>query len=288
MATWQVFEALKWASSFLKTSGREEKAAEILLCYHLQMDRTKLLQNMREFLPERGQERFVRDVYAHGQDCPVQYLTGEETFYGRSFLVNRDVLIPRSETEELVALVLEKVKDGFPAERRLRVADIGTGSGAIAVTLALENPRLSLFATDVSAAALQIAAKNAEKLEASVRFFEGDLLAPLITRQRRFDVIVANPPYIPTADFYQMDPLVADQEPRKALNAGSDGLDFYRRLRAQLSQVIASPALVAFEVGDGQGVDVARMFEEQFGNRATMAIKKDMNGKERMVLAHIS
>lgn len=287
MERWKVHEALKWASSFLQEQGREERAGEILLCHHLQVGRTKLFQQMSEALPQRVQERFIKDVHAHGDGVPVQHLTGEEMFYGRPFTVNGNVLIPRPETEELVAEVLESIENRFPGEQSLRVADVGTGSGAIAVTLALENRRLAVSAVDVSPKALHTAEQNAKKLGATLDFFQGDLLKPLIEKQMTFDVIISNPPYIPEEDFRQLDTLVKDHEPQLALSGGDDGLCVYRRLIAQLPEVIEGPALVAFEVGDGQSRDVARLLEDTFGGNANIAIKKDINGKERIVLGKV-
>lgn len=288
MEKWKVFEALKWASSFLKKHHREEKVGEILLCYHLQMERTGLFQNMSEPLSAAVQERFVNDVRAHVEGVPVQHLTGEERFYGRTFSVNPDVLIPRPETEELVAVVLVAMADGFPVARPLQVVDVGTGSGAIAITLALEDQRLTLSAVDVSREALRTAERNARKFGVTtIDFYQGDLLVPLIEKQESVDVIISNPPYIPEKDFRRLDPLVRDHEPHLALNGGDDGLRVYRRLIAQLPDVIEGPALVAFEVGVEQSREVARLLEDQWGRQAEISIKKDINGKERIVLAKV-
>jgi release factor glutamine methyltransferase len=239
---------------------------------------------MQEIVPEEIREPFMSDIRTHATGVPVQHLTGEESFYGRSFIVNRHVLIPRPETEELVVAVLETIKR-FSRDRHLHLVDVGTGSGAIAVTLALENPDLSVHAVDVSEEALATARQNAERLGARVDFYKGDFLTPWIENQWKADVIVSNPPYIPEEDLRKLDPLVKDHEPRLALDGGEDGLAAYRRLAAQLPQVLNCPGLAAFEVGIGQSRQVARLLQNAFGHDVEISIKKDINGKERIVVA---
>ncbi|HEX6922956.1 MAG TPA: peptide chain release factor N(5)-glutamine methyltransferase [Bacillales bacterium] len=283
----QVHEALKRASSFLKEKGREPQAAEILLRHHLHVTRTKLFQMMQDDFQTDKFARFSADIEAHARGVPVQHLTGEEEFYGRRFEVNGDVLIPRPETEELVADVLDKVKSRFPGEESIRVVDIGTGSGAIAATLALEEPQLLVSAVDISEKALAVAERNANRLGANLIFYQGDLLSPLIESGDKADVIVANPPYISNEDVDRLDSLVKDHEPRLALSGGDDGFDIYRRLIRQLPQVLNKPGYVAFEVGVGQSVEVASMLKEVFQGDAEISIKEDINGKDRIVTAEI-
>lgn len=282
----KVHEALRRASSYLEEHNREGRAAEILLCHHLGLTRTKLFQMMREPIPEKVCESFMADVERHASGVPVQHLTGEEQFYGRPFMVNRDVLIPRPETEELVATVLQRV-ERFAPDRDIHVVDVGTGSGAIAVTLALENPRLCVSAVDVSEAALTTAKQNAKRLKAHVDFYQGDLLTPWTENGWKADVIVSNPPYIPDEELLRLDPLVADHDPRLALAGGEDGLDVYRRLAAQLPEVLHRHGFVAFEIGVGQSEAVSRLIKGALGPNVEISIKKDINGKERIVLATV-
>ncbi|MBB6283078.1 peptide chain release factor N(5)-glutamine methyltransferase [Geobacillus subterraneus] len=278
-----VHEVLAWASSFLRAHGKEERAAEWLLCHHLRTDRAGLFARWREPVEEAMYERFAADVRRHAIDhVPVQYLIGHEWFYGRPFLVNRHVLIPRPETEELVLGVLERVPRLFAGRERIDVVDVGTGSGAIAVTLALENRSLSVTATDISEEALTVARENARRLGASVSFLRGDLLQPLIEQGRTVDVVVSNPPYIPEADAALLSPVVKDYEPHTALFGGRDGLDFYRRFARALPLVLGVPALVAFEVGAGQGEAVAALLAAAFPE-ARVEVAFDLNGKDRMV-----
>ncbi|HET7615829.1 MAG TPA: peptide chain release factor N(5)-glutamine methyltransferase [Bacillales bacterium] len=281
----KVHEALRRASSFLRENGREPRAAEILLCHFLGLTRTKLFQSMQDEVPEKVENPFEKACRAHGGGMPVQYITGEEEFFGRPFKVNRNVLIPRPETEELVETVLATAGELF-GDRRVDVVDVGTGSGAIAVTLALENPRLSVSAVDLSPAALTVARENAQLHDSRVTFYEGDLLAPLIEKGMKADVIVSNPPYISEEDADGLDPLVRDHEPGIALFAGRDGLDIYRRLISQLREAMnPSKGIVALEVGIGQSGVVSEMMRGTFGESVEVSVKKDINGKERIVVA---
>lgn len=182
-----IHEALRWASSFLQENGVEPTAGEWLLRHHGNMERAKLLASLRDPLPEPVWQAFKQDVAVMVSGVPVQHVLGYEQFYGRTFLVNGDVLIPRPETEELVALVLNKLKPGPQA-----ILDVGTGSGAIALTLKLERPDCHVTATDISEKALDVARENAQRLGADITFAKGDLLAPVAGAV--FDVIVSNPP----------------------------------------------------------------------------------------------
>jgi release factor glutamine methyltransferase len=279
MKTRKMFEALKWASSFLKTAGRDENAGELLLRHFTGMSRTQLFASLQdELLPDTQQlfEKAVTDHVTNG--TPIQYIIGSEEFYGRTFLVNEEVLIPRPETEELVYHTLKKVKDGQ------RVLDVGTGSGAIAITLKLENPTLNVFASDIAAESLAVAQQNAATLGAEIEFVHGDLLQPFIGQN--FDVIISNPPYIPTGDVETMSDVVTKHEPHRALFAGADGLGFYRRFMEELPQVLPEGGLMGFEIGAGQGEAVAELFQKTF-KEVDVEIVNDINGKDRMVFAEI-
>ncbi|RFU62337.1 peptide chain release factor N(5)-glutamine methyltransferase [Peribacillus glennii] len=280
----KIYEALKWASSFLTASGRDENAGEILLRHLLGMDRSKLFANMQMTLPESVSELFVAQVGQHVSGVPVQHIIGSEEFYGRIFSVNREVLIPRPETEELLYHTLNKINK-LPGGN-LELADIGTGSGAIAITMKLERPDLSVTATDIAEASLEVARINAKALGADVHFMQADLLQSFIANGRQFDIILSNPPYIPVSDMETMSVVVTGHEPHRALFAGSDGLDFYRRFMEELPQVIKQPGLIGFEVGAGQGKTVSSMLQETFP-QGHVSIEFDINGKDRMIFAEL-
>jgi len=282
----KVFEALAWASSFLKENGRDEHAGELLLRHVLKISRSTLFASLRDEVDEKSWANFAEKVNKHAQGEPVQYIIGSEEFYGRTFLVNREVLIPRPETEELVYGALERIKRLFGAEQKVNLVDIGTGSGAIAITLKLENPDLHVTATDIAEPSLRVARKNAEVLAADVDFLQGDLLLPFIESGERFDVIISNPPYIPIGDQKDMSIVVTEHEPYRALFAGEDGLDLYRRFMQELPLVVKERALVGFEIGAGQSEAVSGMLQEKFPH-ALVEIVYDINGKDRIVFAEI-
>ncbi|HAQ06990.1 MAG TPA: peptide chain release factor N(5)-glutamine methyltransferase [Bacillus bacterium] len=283
----KIYEALNWASSFLKENNREEYAGELLLRHYAGLNRTSMLAMMRDELDREVWNHVQAAVKRHADGEPIQYIIGSEEFYGRRFEVNEHVLIPRPETEELVYGTLKRLDKLFPDAYDILLADIGTGSGAISVTLKLEKPDLQVTATDLSTNALQVARKNAGKLGAEVTFIQGDLLQPLILQQTRVDAVISNPPYIPISDQEWMSDIVTEHEPHMALFAGEDGLDLYRRFMNELPLVLKEKALVGFEIGAGQGEAVADLLKNTFP-QADVEIVFDINGKDRMVFAEIS
>ncbi len=286
MKTMKIYEALNWASSFLKENNRDENAGEILLRHQLNVERPKLLASLQDELTEDKRNMFVFNVHKLVAGIPVQYLIETEEFYGRSFFVNDEVLIPRPETEELVVGVLERAAKLFGRDEKLSVVDVGTGSGAIAVTLSLENKQLEVMATDIAGESLEVAKENADKLEAEVEFVHGDLLLPIIESGKKVDVVVSNPPYIPLHEYEELSTVVKDFEPYRALVGGDTGLEFYERFMVELPQVLKEKALVAFEVGMGQGEAVRELLQRTFPDAHTEVVF-DINGKDRMVYATI-
>ncbi|MED3688686.1 peptide chain release factor N(5)-glutamine methyltransferase [Peribacillus butanolivorans] len=280
----KVFEVLKWASSFLKENDRDANAGEILLQHYLKQTRSQLLANLHYELSKEELEQFKSAVELHVDGTPVQYITGSEEFYGRTFLVNEEVLIPRPETEELIYYTLRKLPNIFTKGQKLSLADIGTGSGAIAITMKLEETDLLVTATDIADPSLEVARKNAKLLGAEVQFVQGDLLQPFIKQNNQVDILLSNPPYIPNDDQKSMSVVVTDHEPHRALFAGVDGLDFYRRFMEQLPLVMKVPGLIGFEVGTGQGQAVAGLLKRTFP-AAEVSIENDINKKDRMVFA---
>jgi release factor glutamine methyltransferase len=282
----KIFEALNWASSFLKEKGRDENAGEILLRHFTGMSRANLFASLRDELNPEAWTAFEQAVSRHHDGVPVQYIIGHEEFYGRPFNVNPAVLIPRPETEELIEGILQRLEKMFGARENLELADIGTGSGAIAVTLKLERSSLSVTATDLSPDALETAKENASVLGAEIDFMQGDLLQHLIQSGKKFDAVISNPPYIPVSDQSWMSEVVTEHEPHLALFAGEDGLDLYRRFMEELPLVLKEKSLVAFEIGAGQGEAVAGLLENTFPS-AEVEIVHDINGKDRMVFAQL-
>ncbi|WP_413377911.1 peptide chain release factor N(5)-glutamine methyltransferase [Alkalihalobacillus sp. 1P02AB] len=279
--------ALNWASSFLEAQKAEweKPAIEWLLRHHLQISRSQMFMMMHDEVEPEVFAIFCADVKKYSEGMPVQHLIGYEEFYGRPFKVNRNVLIPRPETEELVVAVLQKKQELFRESRAVSVLDVGTGSGAIAISLALEDAQLNVAAVDLSEAALQVAKENAVHLGAQVNFEISDLLQTPIKSECKFDIIVSNPPYIPIGEKATLAANVREHEPHLALFGGEDGYDLYRRLVRELPLVMNDRGLIAFEVGAGQTREVASMLREAF-RHATVERLNDINGKDRIVLCY--
>lgn len=280
-----VREALARASSFLRETGAKDPLfeAELLIRHCLGWDRTRFLIAMDEPIPAEALEKLADFCRRRARHEPLQYMLGSQEFYGRLFAVGPGVLIPRPETEILVEQVLLKADQMWEAGSRLQVADIGTGSGAICITLACERPDWLVSTVDISPEASRIAQENAKRLGAEVRFLQGDLVEPLVREGAKLDVLVSNPPYIPSRDVDELDEEVRGFEPRLALDGGSDGLDFYRRLCGALPSLLKEKAIVAFEVGIHQAKDVAAQLQAS-GVIDETAVICDLAGIERVVM----
>ncbi|RYL94012.1 peptide chain release factor N(5)-glutamine methyltransferase [Sporolactobacillus sp. THM19-2] len=279
------YEALKWASAFLKENHRDENIGEILLCSRLHLSRTDLFVNNRDLLTRQDEAWFRERVAEHVKTgAPVQYMLGQAPFYGRMFKVTPAVLIPRQETEELVYRIGKWAGRFFP-DKKLEVCDIGTGSGAIAITLALEHPDWHVTATDISCEALAVAGENARHLGAKVDFRPGDLTVPLAGLH--YDILVSNPPYISRTGMEQLDDTVKDFEPHLALFGGGDGLDCYRQILRGVTAFSTGPLfLLGFEIGAEQGQAISGLIRSTFPNRIeALAVEKDIAGLDRNVLA---
>lgn len=270
---WTLGAALRQAADRLRQAGVEEADAdaELLLLYLLRMGKMELLRDWRERFPEDKREAWERVLARKAAGEPVQYIVGEQYFYGRRFEVSPAVLVPRPETELLAEAVLKAGDRLWPrggAEAVVPVVlDVGTGSGALAVTLAAERPAWRVMASDLSPDALKVAGGNAASLGVGERvtFVRGDLLTPFIGEASVYppiDVLVSNPPYIPSADIPGLQREVRAFEPHLALDGGEDGLNPYRAMARQLSSLRKLPRLVAWEVGMGQAHDAAALLRE--------------------------
>ena len=223
-------------------------------------------------------EEIVQRVNAHE---PVQYILGEAEFYGRAFTVDRSVLIPRPETEELVREVLEFMDRKQPSLKTITVMDVGTGSGCIPITLKLERPKAEVLATDISAEALMVAQQNAERLGANVRFIRNDILTEEISAND-LDIVVSNPPYIAAREKEQMQPNVVKFEPHLALFVPeNDPLIFYKALAVKAAKALRPSGMLCVEINERFGKEVSALFVEAGFNR--VSVVKDLNGKDRIV-----
>ncbi|HEX4580895.1 MAG TPA: peptide chain release factor N(5)-glutamine methyltransferase [Acidobacteriaceae bacterium] len=245
----KVAEATTEAAAQLAPSTSARRDAELLLLHVTGLTRADLLTHPERELTERQMQHYSAAIARRAQNEPLQHITGTQEFFGRSFIVNRLVLVPRPETEHLVEAALAI----HPQPRRirpLRIVDIGTGSGILAITLALELPNASVTATDVSPEALAVAQANARALATAerIRFLESDLFAALAGEC--FDCIVSNPPYVATSEV--LEPEVRDYEPATALYAGMDGLAVYRRLIPEAFEHLEPGGHLLLEIGHGQ------------------------------------
>ncbi|MRN54232.1 peptide chain release factor N(5)-glutamine methyltransferase [Paenibacillus monticola] len=276
-------EAFAEASSFLSRSGVNEpqRSAQLLLEHVLGLSGAAYYMALADPFPAADREAWEVMVTRRGAGEPVQYIIGEQEFYGRVFEVTPEVLIPRPETELLVEAILRYSAELWPAAQSLTAVDIGAGSGAISVTLAAEAPAWRVCAGDISPAALTVAARNAARHGTAVDFRLGDLLEPFAGMET--DILVSNPPYIPGAEIAGLQREVRDHEPRTALDGGADGLDPYRRMMEQLPLFPAPPRLVGFELGLGQAEQVAALLEAT-GHWSEIITIHDLAGIARHVL----
>lgn len=254
------FELWKWGEKRLADSGIREADldAKYLLLEAFEMDLAHFLLREQEQVPSTdGRTREYSDaVLARASRVPLQYLTGKQDFMGLTFQVDERVLIPRQDTETLAELVLRE-----NPEKNIRLLDLCTGSGCLAVSLAVLGGYEEVDAGDISPDALEVAEENGRRLGGNVHFVESDLFSAL-DPGKAYDVIVSNPPYIPTEVIEGLEPEVRDYEPRMALDGSGDGLAFYRRLAAESPSHLKPGGRLYLEIGWDQGESVEALLRE--------------------------
>lgn len=276
-------ELIRQSEAMLDEKDKDCNVAKVLFYHLAHKEPHQLYLMMDEEVDEELLKQFQDGMQRYMNGEPIQYINGKENFFSRDFIVNENVLIPRYETEELVENILYKIDDYFDDYSSIDLCDVGTGSGAIAITLALEEPKLNVVATDISEEALEVAKANASELDAQVTFYQGDMLEPLIDRQQKFDIFVSNPPYIPQDQ--EIESVVKDNEPHVALFGGNDGLYFYRKIFKDVLHVLKDRALLAFEMGFDQRELMSQAVEQYFPD-TPYEIIKDINGKDRMLFIY--
>ncbi|HHU62012.1 MAG TPA: peptide chain release factor N(5)-glutamine methyltransferase [Natronincola sp.] len=248
-------ELIKLSAGYLEEKGCSSARldAELLLAHVLELDRLDLYLNFDKPLDNREVSEYRSLIGRRGQRIPVAYLTGVKEFYSLPFKVTPAVLIPRPETEFIIDKILELVEPDEP----VKILEIGTGSGAIAIALACQDPNFSITATDISREALDIAKNNAANLEVchQISFVEADLFTNV---EGKFEIICSNPPYIPSDELSGLAPELFE-EPRLALDGGSDGLCFYNKILEQASSYLENPGFVVLEIGWNQAETVQKL-----------------------------
>lgn len=279
-----VLEALRQARRLLpQVSDEPELEAELLLRHCLGVDRASLYRLLTAELPEEEQQRFRDLVRRRLIHEPTAYIIGHKEFFGLDFEVTPAAIIPRPETEVLVELAIEAAHKKLLADA-LPIADVGTGSGAIAVALASALPEGKITATDTSPEALELAQRNAarHRVDKRIRFLQSDLLD---TVPGRVDVLVANLPYVTTADWKALPPEIKDHEPREGLDGGPDGLRVIERLLEQAPARLSPSGVLLAEIGDMQGRAAKAAARAAFPE-AAVKVMPDPSGRDRVLAVH--
>lgn len=271
-------ELINLSADYLEEKGCSSPRldAELLLGHVLGLDRLSLYLNFDKPLNAEEIVQYRKFIGRRGQRIPVAYLTGQREFYSIPLRVNENVLIPRPETEFVVDKILEILEPDQPTQ----ILDLGTGSGAIAIALACQDPNFKITAVDISAPALQMAQANAKSLEVDnqITFIESDLFTKV---PRKYTVICSNPPYIKRDELTKLAPELG-VEPAIALDGGPDGLEFYRRILNQAASFLEQPGFVVLEIGWNQAADI-RLLGEQAGFTWLETVV-DYDGQDRVVM----
>jgi release factor glutamine methyltransferase len=282
-----VLEAIQKSADFLGKKGVESPRlnAELLLAHQLKLPRMKLYLNFERALTAPETDGLRELVKRRAAREPLQHITGSTSFCGCEIAVTRAALVPRPETELLAELgwqFLSTINSG-PSS----ALDFGTGTGCLAIALAVKCPGAKLTALDISTDALALARKNAEQNQVAgrIEFFPGDGFGAL-PAEARFDLIVSNPPYIASSEIATLAPEVKDFDPRAALDGGADGLDFYRRLATEAKPFLKSDGKIMVEFGDGQAEDIKKVFEVE--KWIVEAVREDYSHRARILIAKSS
>ena len=280
---WTISSLLNWTVNYFKTKGIESARldAEILLADVLKQERIYLYVHFDEPMQKDELAKFREYVAKRAKHIPVAYIIGEREFMGLPFKVTSDTLIPRPDTEILV----ESAINNIDKEANIDIVDIGTGSGAIILSLLHNLPKANGYSVDISAKAVKVAEENSKSLNLADRckFFVGDLFAPFDDKKIAFDVIVSNPPYIPLKDIAGLESDVKDYEPLSALTDNGDGLSYYKRLLSEGKIYLKDGGFIGLEVGIYQA-DIVGQIALDNGWK-NIQIIKDYAGIDRVVLA---
>jgi len=286
-----VGHALKWINELFRNAGivNPERETEILLGYVLKINRFEIYLSTSRILESKEKLQLEKIIQKRIERIPLQYIIRRQEFMGLDFLVETGVLIPRPETEILVEKVLEKIIK-LKLSSNMRIADIGTGSGVIAISISKFAENVTVYATDLSTKSLQIAQKNAKKHKClkKIIFLHGSLFEPFESKIERnsLDGIVSNPPYINIDDFLSLPPEVRDNEPAIALYGGIEGLDYYYKIITQSPYFLKKGGFLALEVGVEQAGKIRELILKEDRYSKTVDVFKDYSGIDRIVMAY--
>ena len=279
--------AVAAGSELLRNAGIDNARldAEVLLRHVLEVGKVEFYLGFDVGLDKTAEREFQKLLLRRARREPLAYITGHKEFWSLDFVVTPAVLIPRPETELLVELALRLSTPSSGTSRR-KILDLGTGSGAVAVSLAKELPLARVCAIDNSAGAIEVARLNARRhgVEDRVEFFCGDLFEPVTAEREGYDLIVANPPYIRNGDLPGLAPEIREWEPITALEGGADGLLYYRRIIPAAWDYLTTGGFILLELGDAMGEAVARLFADTGGFEPAQ-VYRDYAGKERVIAA---
>ncbi len=264
--SWTIGKTLLWAGKKLENFelASPRLDAETLLSMALSRDRAFLMAHPEDIIQDETLRLYRSWITLRCSHYPIQYIRGTQEFYGRDFLVRPGILIPRPETELLVESCLDLCRNHHSTSQPLRILDIGTGSGCIAVTLSAESPGLQIMATDIDPLAISTATSNARRIlpsHSSISFFVSDL-GNCLAESARFDFIVSNPPYVGWKDSRSVDPSVRLHEPKTAVFSGETGLEIFQRIFAETLHMLEPGGSLLLEIGAGQEEALARMAEK--------------------------
>ena len=277
-------EAVKTAEVAGMNHNVPKETVMLYLVEIANMERYNLYMHFDEEMPEELFHEFSKGIERIISHEPLAHVLGYSWFYGYKFKINEDVLIPRYETEELVANILAK-KDEIFNDRSVDAIDVGTGSGAIAIALKKEENSINMYASDISDKAIVVAKENALNNEADISFMCGDMLQPFIDANIKCDILISNPPYIPSEE--KIEDSVYDFEPHVALFGGTDGLEYYRIIFQNCKKVLKEKSFMAFEIGYNQFESLEIEIKKYLGD-VRYEIIKDMNGKNRMLFIYFN
>jgi release factor glutamine methyltransferase len=287
MQTWTIQRLLNWITGYFteKNVDSPRLSAELLLSHVLEVARIELYTHFDKPVGQDKLDKLHELAKRCGRQEPLAYLIGQTEFYSLHIKVIQDCMIPRPETELLVERAIDFLRN---RECKQSVCDLCTGSGCIAVAIAKNYPQAHIIATDICDSALAVAAENVKKHDVTgrVKLLCGDLFAPIIEGldNARFDLIVCNPPYVSSAEYEILDKNVKDYEPKRALYAGADGLDIYRRIAERIHEFLKPDAALILEIGYAQGPAVRKLLE-QTDIFAEIEIEKDVQNNDRVVIA---